>query len=313
MLLFTDNISLCNQLVRVTHWQRSVIKNITFNERSTFKEFCIRVKLKFSEEIDDERNPPAFRIYILPAGYKDVADRRLVDNDKKFEELRDILMNASVSHPVIYVWNYDKESPAKLPNVAQAEADTGSVISRDSTASKHCKTRDDNTCLCCGYVGRDGFGLKACHIYEIGAHKRVREEEVRLEKLGYLQLVSINDLGNLITLCEKCHPKFDSHKLGIHPAEHTWIVTNVLREGGATAQSNVLFVDIHAKKVPFATRYIPPTVVLDERMSYFLPKNLPNRYCHLCRYVCTNESELDGHIQECGATALPKSFSGLGI
>ena len=168
----------------MTHWQRLVAKNITFNERTSYKEFCIRIKLKFSEEIDgDGRSPPAFRIYTLPAGFGDVEDRQLVDDDTKFEKLRDLLMNASVSHPVIYAWNYDKESPAKLPNVAQAKSDTASVVTRDSTASKHCKTRDDNTCLCCGYVGRDGFGLKACHIYEIGAHKRVREEEVRLEKL----------------------------------------------------------------------------------------------------------------------------------
>ena len=150
MLLFTDCVSLYNQLVRVTHWQRSVIKNITFNERSTLKEFRRRVKLKFAEEIDDERSPPNFRIYTLPAGYKNVDQRQWVDDDTKFETLRDILLDASVSQPLIYVWNYDDASPAKMPDVAQAKSDTASamsdtgsaksdtssVVSRNSTAAK---------------------------------------------------------------------------------------------------------------------------------------------------------------------------------
>ena len=116
MLLLTDCVSLCNRLVRVTHWQRLVTKNVTFNERTSYKEFCIRIKLKFSEEIDDRRKPPAFRIYTLPAGSDDIEDRQLVDDDTKFEKLRDILMDAFASHPVIYVWNYDD---APQPNCHQ--------------------------------------------------------------------------------------------------------------------------------------------------------------------------------------------------
>ena len=124
MLHFTDCISLCNQSVRVTHWQRLVTKSVTFNERTTFDEFCIRVKLEFSEEIDEARNNPTFRIYTLPAKFNDVGQRQRVEDDAKFEELRDQLMNYSVSHPLIYVWNYDEASPVKLPNAEQAEADT---------------------------------------------------------------------------------------------------------------------------------------------------------------------------------------------
>ena len=322
MLPFTDCIPLFNQLVRVTHWQSFVKKDIAFSERSTYKEFCVRVKLNFPEEIDgDGRNPPDFRIYTLPAGYKDVGQRELVDDDMKFDKLRDNLMDAFASHRLIYVWNYDdKVSPAKLPpNVAQAKSDTGSVVSRtsvvsrDSNSAKYCKSRDGNSCLCCGFFGRDGFGMEACHIYEVGAHNSIKEEE-RLDKLKHLQLFGIHDLVNLITLCKDCHNKFDTHKLGIHPTEQTWIVTNSLREGEAVAQSNIRFIDIHAMKVPFAaTRFIPPTEVLVERISYFLRKNPGDHYCHICSYVCTNNSEFAGHIKGCGATALPKSFSGLGI
>ena len=192
-----------------------------------------------------------------------------------------------------------------------AKSDTASAISRDSTASKFCKTRDGNTCLCCRYVGSDGFGLKACHIYEIGAHYRVGEEKERLKNLKRLRLVTINDHCNYITLCEKCHPKFDSHKLEIHPTVHTWIVTNSLREDGATAQSKKTFVDIHATKVPFAPRFIPPTEVLDERMSNFLGENSPYQYCHFCLHFGDNKLEFDGH--KCGAAALPKVFDELGI
>ena len=121
MFLLTDCVSLCNRLVRVTHWQRLVTKNVTFNERTSYKEFCIRIKLKFPEEIDDRRKPPAFRIYTLPVGTDDIEDRQLVDDDTKFEKLRDILMDAFASHPVIYVWNYDDVSPAKLPPHKQSQ------------------------------------------------------------------------------------------------------------------------------------------------------------------------------------------------
>ena len=317
MLLFTNCICfVCNQIVRVTHWQSLDKKDIVFTERSTYKEFCIRVKLKFSEEIDGGgRNPPAFRIYTFPAGFNDVAQRQLVDDETKFEALRDTIMNASASHPLIYVWNYDNVSPVKMPTVAQAKSDTGSVVSRDSTASKNCKTRDSNSCLCCGYVGSDGFGMRACHIYEIGDHSKT-EQTTRVEKLERLRLVSINDLGNLITLCEKCHPAFDSHKLGIHPTEHTWIVTNALRKVVNTAPSGVRFVKIHGTKVPFATRFIPPTEVLEERMSHFLGENSGNHYCHLCVYVDINKSKFDKHVGGCAlknASALAKKFSAVGL
>jgi len=276
-------------------------------------EFCIRVKLNFSEEIDgDGRNPPSFRIYILRAGYKDVDDRWLVDDDTKFEELRDILMDPSAPHPLIYVWNYDNVSPAKMPDVAQAKSDTASAVtrtsggSRDSNSARYCKSRDGNRCLCCGFVGREGFGVEACHLYEVAAHNRIKEEE-RQNKLQLLELVWIHELANMITLCQKCHTKFDSHKLGIHPTEHTWIVTNEARKDGATAPSGVRFIDIHAKKITFAaTRFIPPTAVLVERMSHFLSKNSPNRYCHICLYVCTSENEFAVHVARCRATALPK-------
>ena len=153
--------------------------------------------------------------------------------------------------------------------------------------------------------------MMACHIYEIRAHQRIKKEKERVEKLERLRLVSIHDPRNLITLCGKCHSKFDSHKLGIHPTDHTWIVTNSLREDGATAQSKKTFVDIHATKVPFAPRFIPPTEVLDERMSNFLGENSPYQYCHFCLHFGDNKLEFDGH--KCGAAALPKVFDELGI
>ena len=295
----------------MTHWQRLVTKRISINDRSTYMEFCRRLKFQFLEEIDDRRNPPTFRIYTMPAMSDDIGDRVLVDDDTKFKELLSQLMDVSVPHPVIYVWNYDDASTVKLLDVKRAKSNSTSVVTRDTSASKCCKSRDRNTCLCCGYVGLSGFGLKACHIYEIGAHNRIRVGEKREEKLESLQLLSINELSNMITLCEKCHSAFDAHKLGIHPIKHTWIVTNVFREGRNSAPSGERFVDIHAKKVPFFTRYIPPKEVLEERMSHFLLKNLPTRYCHFCHYVCTNESDLNSHIQECVDTALAKSFSGL--
>ena len=59
--------------------------------------------------------------------------------------------------------------------------------------------------------------MKACHIYEIGAHKRIKATEERQAKLESLKLLWINDLGNLINLCDQCHQLFDSsHQLGIH-------------------------------------------------------------------------------------------------
>ena len=126
-----------NQLVRVTHWQRLVTRHISIHEQSTYKDFRRQIKLTFSEEIDDGRSPPAFRIYTLPARFDDVDKRELVDDESKFRVLRDMLLDDSVAHPVIYVWNYDNVSPAKLPDTAQeGMSETGSAVSRNSITFK---------------------------------------------------------------------------------------------------------------------------------------------------------------------------------
>ena len=278
-------------------------------------DFCIRIKLKFTHEIDSGRDIPTFRVYILPERLDDIENNwRLVDDDVSFRQLRETLLDPSASHPLIYVWNYDNVSLAKLPPVAQQEeidtkSETGSELTRSTHESSGCKFKDGNTCLCCGYVGRDGFGLHACHIYELREHKMVKDEE-RDAKLVALNLMSVHDQGNLITLCEKCHRLFDSNKLGIHPTEHTWIVTTELRD--RKANSGKPFIDIHAKKVPFARRFVPPTEVLEGRISHFRTKNSEIHYCHTCQCVTKDKADLDDHVRGC-SEALTNLVNAVGL
>ncbi len=293
----------------VTHWNSLVTVKVPVYEYTTFTNFKCRVRSSFTEEI----TTPTFRVYKFPPQFSDIAERELVDSEAVFQECIEMFRNPDVFPPVMYIWNYEDKSPNKLPNKKNAQADgdgssVSSAVSRDKNQAKICKKRDKYLCLCCGFFGADGLGLKSCHLYEIRAHKPLTEQE-RADKLESLELVDVNDVRNLVTMCEKCHSHFDSHKIAIHPSDLRWIMTKDVRgigEDGEMAPSGTSYTDIHGKRVMFNI-CAPPHAVLVDRMTHFT-KHPPNvkqaiEYCHFCLAFFEGVEGLaskDRHLIECG-------------
>jgi 5-methylcytosine-specific restriction endonuclease McrA len=185
------------------------------------------------------------------------------------------MVSESSPLPALYVWSDEKnntESPTKLPVVeieSISKSSKESSVSRSQKDATNCKTRDHNTCLCCGYVGAEGLGMEAAHVYEFGVHSKMAKAE-GLAKLAELDLIEINEQRNMMTLCRKCHNHFDSHNITIHPVDLRWIVTDVLRGPEHFAPASVLYSCIHGKEVVFIKLvYKPPLEVLQERYHNF--------------------------------------------
>jgi hypothetical protein len=151
----------------------------------------------------------------------------------------ELFKNPDEFPPELYIWNYEDESPKKLPN-AKKDRDCDSVVSRYSNQSKICKEKDGYICLCCGFFGPEGLAMKCCHLYEIKAHEALTTVAERKDKLKSLKLVDINELRNLVTMCEKCHTRFDSHQIGIHPVDRRWIITDTHGRSPLTLTSHHL-------------------------------------------------------------------------
>jgi hypothetical protein len=231
----------------------------------------------FSEEITTK----IFRVYKLPHKLSSIEEKVLIDSEADFQACVELFKNPDEFPPELYIWNYEDESPNKLPN-AKKDRHCASVVSIDSNQSKICKEKDGYICLCCGFFGPEGLTMKCCHLYEIKAHEALR-------KLKSLKLVDINELRNLVTMCEKCHTRFDSHQIaiGIHPVDRRWIITDTLR--GIDAPSITPYKDIHGRAVVFTIdTYEPPLEVLEDRFVHFLEKNKHKtakktfHYCHFC-------------------------------
>ena len=159
--------------------------------------------------------------------------------------------------------------------------------------------------------------MKCCHLYEIKAHEALTSEAERKEKLKSLKLVDINELRNLVTMCEKCHTRFDNHQIGIHPADRRWIITDILRE--KDAPSLAPYRDLHGRAVVFTSvTYAPPREVLEDRLVHFLEKNKNKtakktvHYCHFCLKSFSGVSGLvrkDKHVQLCRVNTLTRELN----
>ena len=282
-------------------------RRIRVGKDTTFIEFKCRIRTTFtSEEISTRQ----FRVYRFPHNFTDIGQRLPITSETEFQECMGMFTNPDDFPPELYVWNYEGESPTKIPTQIpelEAKGDLSSVVSRDSNQSKLCKKRDENTCLCCGFFGADGFGMKCCHLYEIKAHARLKSAAAKDRMLKSLKLLDVNDLHNLMTMCEKCHAAFDSHKIGIHPTDLRWIVTTAQRE--VSAPSALLYSEIHGKRVVFSEPYFPPQAVLDDRMTHFVAKNKhakdskkTTHYCHFCPQTYKGKGgleEKDAHVPVC--------------
>lgn len=159
--------------------------------------------------------------------------------------------------------------------------------------------------------------MKCCHLYEIKAHEALTRFAERKEKLKSLKLVDINELRNLVTMCEKCYTCFDNHQIGIHPTDLRWIITDALRD--KSAPSSKPYRDIHSQRVVFTIEtYAPPVEVLEDRMVHFVEKNKGKNvdktihYCHFCSEKFTGVAGLgnkDSHVALCRVTTNASEIS----
>ena len=298
--------------IQVTHWQRLEKKKISISESTTFLDFRRVIRKLFSEEITTR----IFRVYKLPYKFTSIDERVLIDDEAKFQECVEWLNNPDELPLELYIWNYEDESPTKLSDIAK-DSECSSVVSRDSNQSKICKEKDGYICLCCGYFGAEGMSMKCCHLYEIKAHKALTTLAVRKEKLKSLKLVDINELRNLVTMCEKCHTRFDDHQIGIHPTDLRWIITDALRD--KSAPSSMPYRDIHSRRVVFIMEtYAPPVEALEDRMVHFVAKNkIKNidktiHYCHFCLETFSGVNgfdKKDSHVAICRVTTIASALS----
>ena len=305
-----SNVSFQSLDVPVTHWQRLEKKKIRISASTTFLDFKRRIRTSFSEEITTK----IFRVYKLPHKFTSIDERVLIDDEAKFQECVEWFTNPDEFPPELYIWNYEDESPNK-PNTTK-DRECSSVVSRDSNQSKICKEKDGYVCLCCGYFGAEGMSMKCCHLYEIKAHKALTTLAVRKEKLKSLKLVDINELRNLVTMCENCHTRFDNHQIGIHPADLRWIITDALRD--KSTPSSKPYHDIHGQRVVFAIEtYAPPVEVLEDRMLHFM-KNMRKsidktiHYCHFCLETFSGVAGLnnkESHVAICRVITIASELS----
>eukprot|EP01036_Dinobryon_divergens_P032182 gene32182-41722_t len=270
--------------VPVIHWQHLVAKKIPISESTTFLDFCIKIRASFSDEITTEM----FRVYRLPHKFSSIDEKVLIDSNEKFQECASLFKNPFKFPPVLYIWNYEDESP----NV-QKDRDCASVVSRESNQNI-CKEKDGYICLCCRFFGQqEGLTMKCCHLYEIEPHEALTTVAERKDKMKSLKLVDIND-----------------HQIGIHPVDRRWIITDTLR-GGIDAPSITPYRDIHGRAVVFTSEtYEPPLEVLEDRFVHFLKKTV--HYCHFCLESFSGVSGLADkgkHVEMCRVTTLTREMS----
>ena len=94
----------------VTNWESLAAEKI--HVALSFESFLRSIRLGFGERLG-----PNFRLYTLPVGFKLVEERKRVDKDN-FMELLKVLSDHRATHPLLYVWNNDEESPKKIPLLA---------------------------------------------------------------------------------------------------------------------------------------------------------------------------------------------------
>jgi hypothetical protein len=148
-----------------------------------------------------------------------------------------------------------------------------SVVSRSSIHSNACKKRDSSTCYFCGYAEPDeNDGLEAAHLAEYGTYKAMTVSK-RDAFLQRLELYSIHDIINLITLCENCRKYFDKkggYNIAIEPTSKKLIVAKGIHEK-TNRFCNKKFAELHGKQIVFtgSQHYQPTAKLLEYRFELF--------------------------------------------
>ena len=123
------------------------------------------------------------------------------------------------------------------------------------------------------------------------------DTEERFNTLNAFGLLAINELANLIGLCQSCHTKFDNFRLGIHPTEKRWIVSE--KERKKRPEFHKL---VHSKKVGFHLNGIPSEKTLAWKWERFTQKNKTYFCCYCdCKFPLehSTEGEFQFHLLDC--------------
>ena len=301
-------------MVRVRRWESLVSERVLMTQ--DFTDFCFALRGAFDDL------PPTFRLYTLPCDFKNVDDKKRIDDEASYSKLFGIFMDLHAVRPLLYVWGDNSDSPEKLPPAPPDTKSGGgssrgpSSLSGSSTgtssrkSTKPRKDIDNYTCVLCGYHGTGDLDciMEGCHVYEVAAHNRVdpSERDEKLRSLG-LGRDGVDDPRNIINLCMGCHNRFTAHEVSIHE-DLRWVVCQNIR--GKQSASQTYFRDLHATPVPFINPlFNPPRPVLAERMSFFREKHATHHYCHLCSEIYGELSLLESHLLQCQAAVAPACVS----
>lgn len=322
-------------IVSVTLWERAVSRSVIVEDPAliSLDEFCKAVRLEFPV---DELPVRKFSIYEVNLELLDMINnvgRKFLDTDEK---LRGSLLKLSECGPFelpvsIYVWvepnSVKHTSPAKAPLALERGPtegmlkekidDAASDETRSSAASNACKARDQRTCRFCRFSHADGTSLDAAHIFELETANKISKED-RSDALDLVGLLTVNDIVNLITLCQPCHKFFDKrggYNLGIDPATHILLVGKTIRS--KTTLDGSKYEGLHGSTVEFGGKVHqrPPTELLQHRIKFFEAKQVEEvskgkgpkmtqklYYCKYCPFIVYSQDQLDTHSSVCGGT-----------
>lgn len=313
--------------ISIQHWQSAQIKPVELYPSITYQLFITQVNEIFLEEIDGNN----ISIYTLPRK-KDIiiGDKKLV-KPQDFVSLVNELLSGNPNKLQLLIWNEEvadaHNSPTLLPGAfsnvlmnptheAESSNKNASTISRSTVNSDACKERDQFTCNFCGYSEpEDGDGLEAGHFAEIGTYRNMKPLE-RKQLLDSLELLTINDIINHITLCLSCHKYFDKkggYRIGIEPSSLRLIIAREIRQK-KNHLSGKPFIELHSKQVELkgALHHRPTSKLLNYRYDIFkaanrenptkknkLKESVPILYCDNCEFYTFVESEFSEHKMNC--------------
>jgi hypothetical protein len=158
----------------------------------------------------------------------------------------------------------------------------------------------DDVCVFCCEAGHNRK-LEGAHIFDIA----VEDSGTNYRDL---QIVDVNVINNILTLCSKCHVYYDRHTLCVHPTEETVEICDAFL---AYSPDREFYSRLAGKRVekPRDTGGLlvwPPKGVMAERYKRYLAWNATRRvrnierpfYCFTCNKRYKRQSVLDKH--KCG-------------
>jgi hypothetical protein len=255
--------------LNIRHWEHQSRQSITLSKSAPYQIFAAQAKELFIDEIGS----CDFRMYTLPCT-SEISDEKLRLTEDTFAQFKEDKFSVGGPNLVLYVSNRDS-TPTKLPllvqeslaklslemrNMQTASEDSKTLkssrsgISRDDNKSLFCKERDDwecKLCECFPPVPTRTTSLKGAHLYNIQELTKVANEN-RRSVLQSLDLDTINNTVNILTLCVCCHSYFDAQRVGIDPTSERWMITTSVAKMKSSTER--LYEEFHNKPVQFQHR-----------------------------------------------------------